>query len=75
MIFGVAAFTTLLITMANVTGAEVPSPFVAIALKVNVPAAVGVPDIVPLLSNVSPVGSVPVAFQLVGLLVAARVTL
>ena len=68
----VAAF----IVMLNDTAAEVPPAFVAVMPKLNVPAAVGVPDITPLLLMVSPAGSEPDARdQLVGLFEAASVTL
>jgi hypothetical protein len=62
--------------MLNATGADVPSPFVAVTLKLNVPAAVGVPEITPLLLRVSPPGNAPLdTAQRVGLFEAASVTL
>jgi hypothetical protein len=65
------------ITIVNATAGEVPPSFVAVTLKLNVPAAVGVPVIVPLLFSVRPLGNVPATTnaQLVGLLEAARDTL
>ena len=67
---------TAFMVMLNATAAEVPSLFVAVTEKLNVPAVVGVPDITPLLLRVSPAGSEPLeTVQLVGLFVAVRVTL
>jgi hypothetical protein len=60
-------------SMLNATAVEVPAPFVAVTLKLTRPAAVGVPEITPLLSNVSPAGSEPITVQLVGLCVAERI--
>ena len=69
---GAAAF----IVMLNDTAAEVPPALVAVMPKLNVPAAVGVPEITPLLLMVSPAGSEPDARdQLVGLFEAVSVTL
>ena len=69
---GVAAF----IVMLNATAAELPPAFVALTVKFDVPAAVGVPEITPLLLMVSPVGNEPDARdQLVGLFEAASVAL
>jgi hypothetical protein len=62
--------------MLNDTGAEVPSPFVAVTLKLAVPAAVGVPETTPLLPRLSPAGNAPLdTAQLVGLFDAARAAL
>ena len=48
----------------------VPPAFVALIVTVNVPAVVGVPEIIPLVVfTLKPAGS-PVALKLVGLLVA-----
>ena len=64
------------IVMVNATAADVPPAFVAVTVKFDVPAAVGVPEMTPLLLMVSPAGSEPLAtVQLVGEFEAASVTL
>jgi len=55
-----------------VEAGPVPDPFVPVTLTLNVPAAVGVPEITPVVVfKVNPVGNVPLAIaKLVGELVA-----
>lgn len=62
--------------MVNCLGAEIPPELAAVTLKLDVPVVVGVPVILPALSNESPAGNVPEeTVQLMGLFDAVRVAL
>ena len=69
------SFAAALMVMLNDTDVESPSPFVAVTLNEAIPAEVGVPEMTPLLSKVSPAGNVPLdTAQPVGLFVAASIS-
>ena len=73
----VGAIAVLLMTMLNCLVVS-PAIFCALIVKLKVPAAVGVPDITPLVPfKFKPVGSVPLAIdQVIGVVpVAASVWL
>jgi hypothetical protein len=72
-----AGHEPLAMVMVNDTAAEGPSLLDAVTSKeTKLAAVVGVPEITPLLSSVSPAGNAPpVTVQIVGLLVAASVSL
>jgi len=58
VILGISEMTILKFTVA------LPASFVATTVKLNVPAAVGIPDIVPLdVFKLMPVGSVPLVID------------
>ena len=72
----VAGVSAALIKILNETAAEFPPELVAVTEKFDVPTAVGVPDISPLLFSESPAGREPLdTVQLVGEFVAASVAL
>jgi hypothetical protein len=69
----IVGLALIVITRVAVAVLQEPAPLLAVMVTLVVPAAVGVPEITPVLVlMVSPAGS-PVALKLVGLLVAVIV--